>query len=93
MTKPPSMAGLLRTKGQGAAPEAAPDATEVSAPELTLPRRAPKPPADPRLPITIKLPQSMLTALKAASYHEERTRQDIIEEGVRQVLVRLGYMT
>lgn len=66
-------------------------AMAVPSDEPAPPRRQ-KPSEDPRLVLSVKLPHSLLQVLRTAAFHEERTRQDIVEEGLRHVLAELGYL-
>ena len=84
--KPATMTGLLPAKGAAARPE-------------PLPNQAPQPPAVGRakparvirIPLTVKVSETVYRRLREASFREETNKQDLIDQAIDALLTQMGY--
>ncbi len=89
MTKPASMSGLLPAKGSATRLEPLPG--DAPLPSSAVAEVRPKPARVVRIPLTVKVSEPVYKRLRAASFHEEIDKQDLVDQALDALLTKLGY--
>lgn len=98
MSKPPAsgrtLADLLPAKGEAARPEAVPprdaDASLSTAPDIA-PAPSRKSKSEPRVPLTVKIRESIYLRLREAAHREDDLKQNLTDEALDIYLRSKGY--
>lgn len=97
MSKPPtsgrSLSDLLPAKGEGARPEAASSRSPTDAPSApaVLPTPAKKAKPESRVPLTVKIRESIYVRLREAAHREDDLKQNLTDEALDMYLRSKGY--
>ncbi len=86
-----SLSDLLPAKGEGARPEAASSRSPTDAPPAVLPTPAKKAKPESRVPLTVKIRESIYARLREAAYREDDLKQNLTDEALDMYLRSKGY--
>ena len=97
MSKPPAsgrnLSDLLPAKGEAARPEVASSRspTDAPAPPAVLPTPAKKAKPESRVPLTVKIRESIYVRLREAAHREDDLKQNLTDEALDIYLRSKGY--
>jgi hypothetical protein len=80
-----SLSSLMPAKGEAARPEVMPEKGANPVRDYQMPAE------EARDGLTIRILKSDNKRLKAASYHEGRTKQSLLDQAIGEFLSRIGY--
>lgn len=88
-----SLSDLLPAKGEGARPEAASSRSLTDAPPTpaVLPTPAKKAKPESRVPLTVKIRESIYARLREAAHREGDLKQNLTDEALDMYLCSKGY--
>ena len=90
-----SLSDLLPVKGSGARPETLPlagaDGTEHAGQQATAPVLSKKTKPESRIPIMVKIRESIYARLREAAHREDDLKQNLIDEALDVYLRSKGY--
>lgn len=99
MSKPPasgrSLADLLPVKGEAARPEAVSTSLPIDGPQVPAPTVSPtsakRARPEPRVPLTVKIRESIYLRLREAAHREDDLKQNLTDEALDMYLRSKGY--
>jgi hypothetical protein len=91
MSKParPTLSDVLPSKGAATRPEPMPDQPAIASTPIAEGRG--KTPRVQRVPITVKISEPVYKRLREAAFREETDKQDLVDQGLDELLTRMGY--